>query len=164
MKKTILLLIFTIVSLLSSAQEKNEKSTYFFIRHAEKELNVKNPDLTKKGEQRALNWVKILHHYKIDEVFSTNFKRTIQTALPIAKKYKLQTQIYHPFKFNIEKILSKYQGKNIVIVGHSNTIPSLVNKFIGQEKYKDINESIYGNLYIVTVDKKSVHDIMLSIE
>ncbi|WP_299683528.1 histidine phosphatase family protein [uncultured Tenacibaculum sp.] len=164
MRKAILLLTFLEINLSLIAQNETKTSTYFFIRHAEKVLNVKNPDLTKKGEKRALAWSKMLTHYKIDKVLSTNYKRTLQTAKPIANKYQLQTQIYHPYKFNVQEFIKKSKGENIVIVGHSNTIPNLVNKFIGKDKYNEIDETIYGNLYIVTITNKVIQDIILNIE
>ena len=45
----------------------------------------------------------------------------------------------------------------MLIVGHSNTIPQLVNKLIGEEKFEDMDDSDNSTLFKVTIsgnDKK----------
>ncbi len=164
MKKNIIYLIFILFSFNSNAQEQDDTSIYFFIRHAEKVLHIKNPDLTPKGRKRAVEWSNILQHYTINKVISTSYKRTIQTANPIAKKHGIQTEIYDTNDFSVQEFIKTTKGQKIVIVGHSNTIPSLVNKFIKEDKYKNIDEIIYGNLYIVTISNNKARDILLTIE
>ncbi|SNR16549.1 phosphoglycerate mutase family protein [Tenacibaculum jejuense] len=163
MKKIILLLSILLPLYLISQNESNI-TRFFFIRHAEKKLTQKDPDLTNKGVARAKEWANMFKHYKISKVFSTNYKRTIQTAQPIAKMYGLKIQIYDTKKINSKELIKRSKGENIVIVGHSNTIPFIVNRFIGKKKYKEINESIYGNLYIVTVQNGHKQDLLLSLK
>ena len=59
------------------------KSTYFLIRHAEKDRSDsenKNPSLTEKGKQRAILWSQILADYGVEAVYATDYKRTQETA------------------------------------------------------------------------------------
>jgi hypothetical protein len=37
------------------------------------------------------------------------------------------------------------------VVGHSNLNPEWVNYILGKEKYQDLDESVYGSLFIVTI-------------
>ncbi len=37
----------------------------------------------------------------------------------------------------------------MLIVGHSNRIPTFINKLLGEEKYPEILEPEFGNLYII---------------
>lgn len=164
MKKLTLLILFLTIRISLVAQENSKTSTFFFIRHAEKILNIKDPDLTEKGKQRAIEWDYIFQYYKIDQVLSTDYKRTIQTATPIAKSNNLKIKKYHPFKFNVEEFIKNSKEQNIVFVGHSNTIPDLVNSFIQKKKYKQIDDLTYGNLYIVTIKDKNRSDIILNIK
>ena len=79
-----LLFIFGIQTVIA----QSETTTYYFIRHADKVLANKkdrDPDLTKKGYARAQNWAKVLSDVKYDMVYSSNYKRTIETARPTAK-------------------------------------------------------------------------------
>ncbi len=43
-----------------------------------------------------------------------------------------------------------------MIVGHSNTTPNFVNQIINQKKYADIEDTTFGNLYIVTIVDKTI--------
>lgn len=162
MKK--ILLIFTIIYSFTAIAQSNETTNYFLIRHAEKQVDgTKNPHLTKEGEERAKQWANILKYYKIDLVFSTNYHRTKETAKPIAEANNVSITTYHPFKLDFQKFLKDTKSKNVLIVGHSNTIPNFVNKLIKEEKYKELSEKVYGNLYIVTVNKKeNVSDIVIN--
>jgi broad specificity phosphatase PhoE len=46
------------------------------------------------------------------------------------------------------------KGKTVLIVGHSNTTPALVNLALGEDKYEQLDESAYGNIFIVSIDEK----------
>ena len=61
-------------------------STFYLIRHAEKDRNTKGKDpvLNGLGLKRAENWAKIFKDIPFDKIYSTDYKRTQQTALPTA--------------------------------------------------------------------------------
>ena len=42
-------------------------------------------------------------------------------------------------------------GKKVLIVGHSNSTPEFVNKLINQKVYSQIDDTVFGNLYLVTI-------------
>ena len=88
MKKWILLVVLCLGTSTLFAQEI-AKSTYFLIRHAEKDrtdAENKNPSLTEKGKERALLWSQLLADYGIEAVYATDYKRTQETAAPSAAK------------------------------------------------------------------------------
>ena len=144
------LLLGCLLGLLSLNLVSQEISTYYLIRHAEKERTVdKNPPLTNIGSLRAASWAEIFQDIKFDAVYSTDYKRTKATAKPTALKNNLDIVIYHPRNIDVEKFKEETRGKKILIVGHSNTIPNFVNQLIGQKKYTQIEDNNNGNLYIV---------------
>jgi broad specificity phosphatase PhoE len=165
MKKIILsaMLLFTITTVLT--QESVEKTTtYFLIRHAEKvreNPSDKNPDLNERGFQRAENWKNVLKHVSIDVIYSTNYSRTLNTAEPIAKNFNLKPIIYNPSKINFDLFQTENEGKNVLIVGHSNTIPQFVNGFIKHQKYPEMDDDEFSHLYIVTIKGNQVTDLLL---
>ena len=56
----------------------------------------------------------------------------------------------------MEHIVKVHKGKVILVVGHSNTTPTLV-KLLGDEAGAEINEaSEFDRLYVVTVGKDGV--------
>lgn len=161
MKKIIVILLFLCSAQIIRAQE-TETTTYFFIRHAEKANDgTKNPHLTEKGKERAEHWAAVLKQYKFDAVYSTDYHRTKETALPTANANNIETTIYNPRAFDLQKFVNKTKGKTVLIVGHSNTTPMYVNSFIGKNKYTQIQENDYGNLYIVTIKDTVVNDLQL---
>ncbi|MDB9828771.1 histidine phosphatase family protein [Flavobacteriaceae bacterium] len=136
--------------------EKENTSVYYFIRHAEKDRSDptnKNPSLTIQGLERANKWAVFFKDKNIAAVYSTNYIRTRQTALPIAKEQNIEIINYTTKELISEKFIANNKGKNIVIVGHSNTTPELVNSLLGEKKYKDIADSENNNLFIVTLNK-----------
>lgn len=158
MKKIILIIAVLFSSIGVFSQE--EITTYYLIRHAEKvktDTTDKDPTLNNEGIKRSENWVKILSDVSFDAVYSTDYKRTKQTAKFIADSQKLQILGYDSGNMFDEAFQYNTKGKTILIVGHSNTTPYFANKILGIEKYPQIDETNNGNLYIVTVigDKKT---------
>ncbi|WP_310377576.1 phosphoglycerate mutase family protein [Flavobacterium sp.] len=144
---TLFVLLFTLFSF-----SQNKITTYYFIRHAEKVDDSKNPDLSSKGLERALLWSKIFSDINFDAIYSTDFKRTLQTATPIAANRNLEIIKYDPKIVDIQEFKTKTLGQTVLIVGHSNTTPEFVNKIIDKIIYASIEDSIFGNLYIVTLN------------
>ena len=161
--KTIVLLL-AVLTLVTACKEsgkinvaeKENTSVYYFIRHAEKDRSDstnKNPSLTIQGLERANKWALFFKDKNIAAVYSTNYKRTQQTALSIAKEQNLEIISYTTKELISEKFIANNKGKNIVIVGHSNTTPELVNSLLGEKKYEDIADSENNNVFIVTLKK-----------
>ncbi|MGJ8743199.1 SixA phosphatase family protein [Polaribacter sp.] len=158
MKKFLFLFIFTIS--LFSACSSDKTTTYYLIRHAEKDrtdATNRNPELNEKGLERAKKWSSYFKDIQLEAVYSTNYKRTIQTATPTAKSKNLEIQMYNPNKMYDSIFKANTNSKTVLVVGHSNTTPAFVNKIIGEKKYEDIDDNNNANLYIVTIsgDKKT---------
>jgi broad specificity phosphatase PhoE len=169
LKKIFFLLAITLFTSPLFAQEvfNDSISTYYLIRHAEKDRSDetnKNPGLTEKGQQRAIRWSKLLEQFQIDAVYSTSYKRTQNTALPTAKSNNLTIKTYHPFKIDMQQFLKDTKGKNVLVVGHSNTTPGFVNKLIGKEIYQDIDDTNNANLYIVTINGEQISHVLVKMK
>jgi 2,3-bisphosphoglycerate-dependent phosphoglycerate mutase len=128
-------------------------TTFILVRHAEKATNdPKDPDLSDVGKIRARKLAELFTNTEIAAVYSTNFKRTLQTAEPLASQKKLPVQLYQPQQREvIESMVSEYQGKTVLLVGHSNTIPWIANLLLGNQDLKDFSDSEYGTILIVTI-------------
>ena len=163
MKKFFLFIVLISISFAGIAQEA-ETTTYFLIRHAEKDRSDaenKNPDLTEKGQQRAVKWSELLSGYGINAVYSTQYNRTMQTAKPTAEKSGLTIRTYHPFKIDFKKFLEETKGQSVLVIGHSNTIPFFVNKLINEDKYQQMEDNDNKSLYIVTIAGGRKSDIVI---
>lgn len=150
--KYMLLFVFMISTTISYAQD--DPTNYYFIRHAEKDRSDatnKNPNLTTEGEKRAQDWSMILKDIELDAVYSTNYNRTLQTANPTAQSQNLEVIKYDPRALYDDVFQTATRGKNVLIVGHSNTTPAFVNTVIKEKKYDNIDDSNNGNLYVITI-------------
>jgi phosphohistidine phosphatase SixA len=157
MKNNFLFLLLVVQ--LSFAQHKT--TTIYFIRHAEKVDSSKNPDLSSVGLERAAHWGKIFSETTFDAIYSTDFKRTQQTAAPTAENKKLDITLYDAKSLDFDKFKTDNLGKTILVVGHSNTTPDFVNKLINQNVYAAIEDTTFGNLYIVTLNGDLVTHLLL---
>ena len=98
----------------------------FLVRHAEKMSASQESDLTPAGSTRAQELARVLADAEIDQVHSTDFLRTKNTALPIAERLGKQIALYDPSDLKgFAARLIKNGGRNLV-VGHSNTTPEMV--------------------------------------
>jgi 2,3-bisphosphoglycerate-dependent phosphoglycerate mutase len=142
---------------------QNNTTTYYFIRHAEKVDNSKNPDLSEIGLERAKIWNEIFSEINIDAIYSTDFKRTFQTVTPTANFKKVTIINYSPKTLDIELFKKNTLGKKVLVVGHSNTIPNFVNQIINKKIYNDMDDVTFGNLYIVTINGDSISHQLLKL-
>ena len=169
MKHIVIVLFSVLLSLSVIAQKKeNKTTTYYFIRHAEKDRSDsknRNPNLTEKGLERAKKWSEVLSNITFDAVYSTNYNRTLQTAKPTADKNNLEITIYDPRKLGDSAFLNATKGKTVLVVGHSNTTPAFVNVIIDEKKYQDIDDSNNANLYIITISESGdISETLLKID
>lgn len=141
---------------------KEPPTTFFLVRHAEKEMGIKEPSLTRDGTRRADKLRNMLKDVPLDAVYSSDYIRTKQTAQPTAKNQELEVQIYNPAELESagKMMLEKHTGGKILVVGHSNTTPNFVNIISGTKKAAAIEESEYDNLYIVTVHSSGQTEVL----
>ena len=169
MKSYFIYFLSAFLLFLSCTKEvKGHKTTsYYLIRHAEKDrsdINNPDPHLNDLGLQRAEKWANTLKHIPFDEIYSTNYNRTIETVQTIAKQRQKEINIYDPENFDLTNFLTMTIGKTVLIVGHSNTIPGLVNKIIKKDKYDQIKDYNNSNLYIICRQKGVTYDTLLVID
>jgi len=127
------------------------QTVIYLIRHAEKEGIGTDPNLSEEGLERANNWAIILQDITFEAFYSTNYNRTLQTIQPTATSNGKEVILYDPANFSLEQVIADHTGKNVLIVGHSNTIPELINVYLGAEIYPDMEETEFGNLYKVSI-------------
>src|SRR5690606_1063975 len=151
------LIALTILILGSISCKKDTKyvedpvvSTFYFIRHAEKDTTEQenpDPELTQAGLDRAIRWAEVFDPIPLDLIYSTNYERTAMTAAPTSVKKHIDIKYYDTDTVAIEAFTQANEGKDVLVVGHSNTIPGLGNKMIGLEKYGDMEDSDNSSLF-----------------
>lgn len=64
--------------------------TFYLIRHGQKEVFAGDPPLTRVGKKQAEHTAKFLKNKKIKQIFASSLKRTMETAVIIAKELGLK--------------------------------------------------------------------------
>ncbi len=139
----------------------------YLIRHAEKDRSYplnKNPHLNEKGIERSLLWNGYFENKEVNSIYSTNYNRTIETVLPVSIAKGIKPIIYSASNINYESFLKKEKGNTVIVVGHSNTIPGFVNKLIEDDYYKQINDTVNSNLYIVKKCSEEISHYVIQID
>ena len=129
------------------------QSTILIVRHAEKADATKDPDLSEAGRARSEGLAKTLRDANITAIYATEFKRTQQTAAPLAKALGI-TVATLPAKDNAA-LIAKLRAStgNTLVVGHGDTVPDLI-KALGISDPINIAENDYDNLFVVVLDEK----------
>lgn len=137
-------------------------TTFILVRHAETTGSGSNPTLSSAGQTRTNTLQRILDNVPLNAVFSTNFNRTMQTASPTATDQSLTITIYDAFNPDalIDQILATHHDGVVLIVGHSNTTPDLLNALTGSNTFLDIPETEYDNLFVVHVYEKGRAEVL----
>ncbi|WP_203293006.1 SixA phosphatase family protein [Luteirhabdus pelagi] len=128
-------------------------STYYLIRHAEKDRSnpaERDPELTEEGAARAVRWAQLFRDITFDEIYTTDYKRTRQTAHTVSVQSEVKLTPYDANRPYSEDFQERTTGKTVLVVGHSNTTPAFVNAIIGEERFSDLPDDDNGSLFIVT--------------
>ena len=135
-------------------RDKQKETIFYLIRHAEKDRSNsenKDPILTSEGIKRANHWASYFDTIPLNSIYSTDYIRTKQTIFPVSKLKQIIPKIYSVDELDINQLISSNQGKRVLISGHSDTTPSMVNKLIGENKFSNMSDSDNNSLYIVNI-------------
>lgn len=146
-----------------NAEDLQNTTTIVMVRHAEKaDDGTSDPALTPLGQARAQRLAAMLAPMEIDAVYSTPYQRTRLTGKPTADLKNLTVRDYAPHDAEfLPKLLNEHPGETVLVVGHSNTIPNLVNALTGRT-FEQLEESEYDKLFIVEVVKGEGRAMVLS--
>jgi len=159
----IILTLFLTLSYIPSEQ----CSTFYLIRHAEKvrtDKSDKDPKLNKYGMLRAIKWQEYFSDKNISKIYSTNYKRTLETVKPIQESSDIIPIIYSPSDIDYKNFIMSNKIEVVLIVGHSNTIPDFVNGLISENVYSQIDDLNNSNLYVVNICESGISHKLLKID
>ncbi len=138
--------------------ESQATTTVVFVRHAEKALTpADDPGLSEAGQRRAAELARQLAGVDvvagIDAVYATSYRRSAETAKPIADALKLQVRSYDAAdteKF-LDQLVKEEKGKIVLVVGHSDTVPAMIGNMGASKRVPPIAANEYDNIYIVSI-------------
>lgn len=128
--------------------------TYVLLRHAEKATDdPRDPTLSAAGLKRAERQAKRLRFMPVVAVYATQYRRTQQTAAPIAREHRLAVTPYdaaQPAAAFAARLRAAHDHGAVVIVGHSNTVAGIAQALCRCE-IAPTAETEYGRRITVTV-------------
>lgn len=153
-------LLLTLALALPMTAPAQSSTVVIVVRHAEKASDdPRDPTLSEAGQARAASLAKSLEHTSLDAVFSTQYRRTRLTAEPAAKAAGLDVQVRPidggnaaTYAADLARDLRALPaGSTALVVGHSNTVPDLVQAISGQAA-APMPETEFDRYTVITLD------------
>lgn len=139
-----------------------EGTVVVVVRHAEKATDdPRDPSLSAAGLARAHHLAERLAQTPPAVVYSTQFRRTRDTATPTARAAGIEVSVRPVDAANAAGYAADLArdlhalppGSTALVVGHSNTVPGIVAAISGQS-VPDMPETEYDRYTLVVLDGK----------
>lgn len=144
-----LLMSFVNITNKDLAKKEATVTNLIIVRHAEKNNETDTSSLSTIGSDRANRLAQFLIHTELSAIYATPFVRMHLTAAPTAVQHHLKIQNYQPHDLKeIDKIIKTNLLRTVLIVGHSNTIPEILNHYTGAS-FELLNS--YNDIFVVQI-------------
>lgn len=149
MLKTLFILGMAATGLMSCST-----SNIYIVRHGERANDTDTTSLSAAGHERAKALATRLANTQIDSIFVTPYTRTAQTAAVVAAQLHLPLTKYPATPITtIANRLANLQGKNALVVGHSNTVLEMARALGTTPSMTKIEHLDYDNLLFIQVKR-----------
>jgi phosphohistidine phosphatase SixA len=143
------LLLFALASCSTTAPEPPAPS-YYVMRHLQKAEGA-DPALSEVGRQNAELLARLIEGHPPRAVYASTTRRARETAQPTAARYGLAIKEYDPGDTPALVARVRAEAGPVLIVGHSNTVPAIVQA-LGGGAIGEIGEEDYGTLFRISRD------------
>jgi len=122
------------------------------VRHADKIDDTDDAVLSLAGQAQAQRLANVLKDLGINTIYTTQFKRTIQTATPLADLLGIKLLAYEQMDVDgaVKEIREKHSKEVVMVVGHRSTVPEILKQF-GASEPVALGTSEYDSLFILTL-------------
>lgn len=159
----VVLLLATLASCTAGSAPKPDSTAVtqiFIVRHAEKDLTpgLADPSLTSEGQRRAEALRDALRKYPVTALYTTDTLRTRATLAPLAASLKLEPKVYdarQPAPL-AQRLREQHRGQTIVVVGHANTLLSLIDALGAPRPVPTLSDADYDYLFEVSLPAKGL--------
>ena len=130
-------------------------TTVYLVRHAEKVDETDSTDLSPAGQRRAIALADTLAGRGIDSIFTTPYRRTRQTAEPLAQRLSIRPISYtpQPNKLIISRV-GRIRRKTVLVVAHSNTLLDIARGLGAKPTLPKIESGDYDNLLTLCIKRR----------
>lgn len=121
----------------------------YVMRHLHTPAGVSDPDLTDEGRSVAQLLVRWFRRDRPEVIYVSDTKRARQTAEPFARSLNITPKTYRPSDTpGLIAAVSRETG-TVLIVGHSNTVPDIIERLGGQRPAPLVHED-FGDIWRLT--------------
>lgn len=110
-------------------------ATFILVRHAEKGTDdARDPSLNDAGRTRAVRLARLLSDEPLTAVYATAYRRTQQTAQPVADGHGIAVTTYDakmPDSSFASQLRATHTRGTVLVVGHSNSVPGIAAALLG---------------------------------
>jgi broad specificity phosphatase PhoE len=121
------------------------------MRHLNTPAGERDPDLLPAGQRAAEALAARLGREPIAAIYVSDYRRTRQTAAPLAARLGLTPILYDPA--DTPGLIARVRAgpRPALIVGHSNTVPDIVAQLGGTRPAPLVHED-FGDLWRIAAD------------
>lgn len=145
-----------------------EPTQVIVVRHAERAAEPKDdPALSPDGVARAEQLAETLRLAQVGTIFTTHYRRTQETAGPLARKLGLKPQVLTIRKgelpAHIAEVAAEVRKASgvVLVVGHSNTVAGIVAA-LSASRPMILCETSFSHLFVVTPGEPARPALQLS--
>jgi broad specificity phosphatase PhoE len=158
MKRAAAFLVVLLAFAAASCNGTQPGSTVILIvRHAEKASDADDSPLSDAGTQRAQALAGLAADAGVSAIYTTQFKRNQETAKPLSDRTgvaltQMPVNLSNPGDYGkilARDILEKHAGQTVLVVGHANTVPLIVEGLTG--KSGEAGDAAYQDIFVVII-------------
>lgn len=120
----------------------------YVMRHLHTPQGSTDPDLTSVGRQHALLLDRWFRGKRLKAIYISNYRRTRQTVTPLVARLGLEPKVYDPADSAALVVNVGQETGPVLIVGHSNTVPDLVEQ-LGGSRPAPLSHPDFGDIWTV---------------
>lgn len=124
----------------------------YVVRHFDTPKGEKDPDLLPQGAARAEALARWFRGKRLCAILVTQYQRTRQTVAPLAASRGIALQSYDAADTAGAVARAKASPCPVLIVGHSNTVPDLVEQ-LGGARPAELKHEDFGDVWTVADGK-----------
>lgn len=140
--------LLLILACLAAAPALAKDPPIYVTRHYDTPAGARDPDLLPPGKARAEALARWFKGKKLKAIYVSDFKRTRQTAAPLATERGITPDVYDPRDTPAIVARARAAKAPVLIVGHSNTVPDIVQQ-LGGERPADLQHEDFGDVWTV---------------
>lgn len=147
-------LLCALVGNATVATAAHESPAIYVMRHLNTPEGERDPDLLPAGKENAERLVHWMHGKPLTAIYVTDYKRTRQTAAPLAAERGITVKVYNPADTAALIALVRSEHGPVLIVGHSNTVPDIVEQ-LGGTRPAPLTHPDFGDVWTVAGGKST---------